>query len=168
MSYIDKISDHALAEEHGLPPENGGVHIGMFAAWIIMNGLESDLLREEAADDLAAVREREMTGLQFVCECCDGTLTDEELNDEGNAFAEDYYSGANTLVGCYLDDWGQLCGDDSPKSYVDSWERYDQIAAIIDRRYLDWKNPPNLAIDTKKATAGSEPARDKSPWWKFW
>jgi hypothetical protein len=165
MSYIDVVKDYAeLAERHGLPQENGGVHIGMFLAWIINHRLESDEMREEAADELTAVRNREMTGLEFLCACCDEKLSDEDLSDEGNAFAEVYYAGGSSLLGSYLDDWGKLCGDDSPKSYEDSWVRYDQIAAIIDRRYHDWKNPPNVTIDTTKGATTVQ----KSPWWKFW
>src|SRR5262249_33118794 len=75
-----------------LPPENGGTHIGMFLAWAIVNGLEGDLHKQESAQALEAVRRREMTGRQFLFDQCDEKFTDEDLNDEGNAFAATYYS----------------------------------------------------------------------------
>ena len=73
----------------GLPPENGGTHIGMFLAWAIMNGLEGESHREESPTSIAAVRARQMTGREFLFKECDEKFWDEDLSDEGNAFAEE-------------------------------------------------------------------------------
>ena len=75
-----------------LPPENGGTHIGMFVAWAISHGLEGDLRREDSAASVEAVRERRMTGREFLFGACDEKFWEEDLSDEGNAFAGWYYA----------------------------------------------------------------------------
>ena len=121
----------------GLPPENGGTHIGMFLAWAIMNSLERELHRQEASASLAAVRARQMTGREFLFKACDEKFRDADLCDEGNAFAKDYY---NPPEG-YLEDYDRTLGGDLPSLYhvEDTWQNYDQIAAVISQRFNEWK-----------------------------
>lgn len=121
-----------------LPPENGGTHIGMFLAWAIHHGLEGELLREDSAAALAAVRDRKMTGREFLFSECDERFWEEDLNEEGNAFASTYYP---LDTGDYLHDYTATLGDDLPTLYhvADTWENYDRIAAVIGRRYTEWK-----------------------------
>ena len=38
----------------GLPDENGGTHIGMFLAWVILNGHEGDMHKEESQEALVS------------------------------------------------------------------------------------------------------------------
>src|SRR5713101_5972437 len=85
-----------------LPQENSGTHIGMFLAWAIMNHMEGDEHQEDCPSSLAAVRERQMTGRQFLFRECDGKLGDVDLNEEGTAFAKDYYGDPDRL---YLKDY---------------------------------------------------------------
>jgi hypothetical protein len=127
----------------GLPKESGGTHIGMFLAWIILRELEGELHREESALALRAVRERKMTGREFLFQQCDEKFTDEDLSDEGNLFTNWYYEGDGT----YLDDYSDLLADDVESLYhvADSWENFDKLVPIIDSRFEEWK----------KATAGA-------------
>jgi len=74
-----------------LPPENGATHIGFFITWCIDNDLVSDFQLEESAEDVQRVKERKMTGRDFLLQNCDEKFTDEDLNDLGNSFAQDYY-----------------------------------------------------------------------------
>jgi hypothetical protein len=124
-----------------LPPENGGTHIGMFLAWAILNNLEGDLHREEAADALAAVRTRTMTGRDFLFQQCDEKFTIEDLSDEGNAFARWYYADGQ-LDGPYIADYEGALGAAVPTLYhvADTWENFDKLAPVITRRYLEWKS----------------------------
>src|SRR5579864_5438778 len=73
-----------------LPRENGATHIGMFLAWVIANGLEGELHRDQSTEALERVRQRQMTGRTFLIEQCDEALTNEDLNEVGNAFATAY------------------------------------------------------------------------------
>src|ERR1700722_19318519 len=73
------------------PPENGGTHIGIFLAWAILHEMVSDELRAVAGDDLIAVFERRMTGRTLLFQHLDGVLSEDDLNEQGNAFARHYY-----------------------------------------------------------------------------
>jgi hypothetical protein len=120
-----------------LPPENGGTHIGMFLAWAITRGLEGEIHHEDARDKeaLAAVRERRMTGREFLFKQCDEKFWETDLSDEGNAFARTYYATG------YLQDYEAAFGQAVPTPYhvEDSWENFDKISRVLDRRYQEWK-----------------------------
>lgn len=118
-----------------LPDENDGTHIGMYLAWIINNNLQGELHNEESSEALKDVRNRKITGRDFLIDQCDEKFWDEDLNEEGLAFTEFYYSET------YFDDYGEALATDLDSIYQieDTWENYDKIAPIIDRRYHSWK-----------------------------
>lgn len=122
-----------------LAPENGGTHIGMFLAWAILHGLEGEFHQEESAEALAAVRARQMTGREFLTTQCDEKLWEEDLNEEGNAFANAYYSTKAQVT--YFDDYDRALGAGLPSMYhvEDTWENFDRVAAVITQRYEEWK-----------------------------
>jgi hypothetical protein len=64
----------------------------MFLNWCINNDLISDELKEDAAEEIEQVKRRELTGAEFVMDCCDGKFSEYDLNDLGNSFAKDYYA----------------------------------------------------------------------------
>lgn len=68
---------------------------------------------------------------------------DEDLSDEGNAFAESYY-GAGGAAGLYFDDYRDVLERDVPGTYYveDTWANFDKLATVIDRRYAEWKAGP--------------------------
>jgi hypothetical protein len=122
-----------------LPPEAGGTHIGMYLAWAISRGLEGEFHRENSADALAAVRNREITGREFLTTMCDEKFWEEDLGDIGNAFTRDYYSSKTPPS--YYDDYGECLGGGLPSLYhvEDTWENFDKVAAVLDRRFADWQ-----------------------------
>ncbi|MEM7609943.1 MAG: hypothetical protein AAF411_31740, partial [Myxococcota bacterium] len=83
------------------PARFGGTHIGLFLRWCFEQGWASALHVERAPADVEAVIGGTMTGTDFLFRYCDGKLTDEDLNDEGNAFAAVYYG----RDGLYLRDY---------------------------------------------------------------
>jgi hypothetical protein len=121
-----------------LPPENGGTHIGMFLAWAITRGLEGDIHHEDAVSQaaLAAVRERRMTGREFLFKQCDEKFCDVDLSEEGNAFARSYYATDR-----YLEDYAATLGRDVPTLYhvEDAWKNFDKLSRVLDQRYREWK-----------------------------
>lgn len=119
-----------------LPPENGGTHIGMFLAWAINNGLEGEVHKNELKASADAVRARKITGREFLNKECDEKFGEYDLNEEGNAFAKFYYESDR-----YFADYDACLGATLPSLYHvrDSWENYDKIAAVIDKRYNAWK-----------------------------
>lgn len=136
MKYDDASWHYGGDYPKGLAPEAAMTHIGMFLGWTVDRGLEGDFLREDCADDLARFRAREITGAELLGRCCDGKLSSEELNEEGNAFAAWYYEKK------YLDDYADTCGGEDDASIYevpDSWERFDALGAKIDGRFAAWK-----------------------------
>jgi len=86
---------------------------------------------------ISAFKSREMTGPKLF-EICDGVLLDDMLNDEGNAFARDYFDFER---GKYLGDYSELLTKGLPTMYhvADTWANYDRLKERIDQRYRDWK-----------------------------
>jgi hypothetical protein len=121
----------------GLPQENAFTHTGMFLGWIIDHDLYSDFFRTELKALITAFKDRQKTGAQ-VYEECDGMLANELLNDEGNAFAREYFDFDS---GQFIADYDELLVMKLPSLYhvEDTWENYARLKARIDRRYAEWK-----------------------------
>lgn len=83
------------------PIEYGGVHIGLFLKWSFLQGWAGELHLKLNPDAVAQVIAGTMTGTAFLFDYCGGSLTSEDLNVEGNAFAEQYYG----KDGAYLVDY---------------------------------------------------------------
>jgi len=79
----------------------------MLLAWRALNGMAGEFHNDDLADDLARLRTRELTLGKWFLRACDGKLTDEDVNDEGNAFAAAYYDLAQ---GRYLADYEHTLG----------------------------------------------------------
>ena len=117
-----------------LPAENGGTHIGMFLTWIIQNNLIGEFHLENSPDGLTKVHNKEWTGRDFLINECDGKFWEEDLNEEGNEFAEYYYYD-------FTSDYYKAfeVTDSSVYTVENSWENYEKIKPILDKRYLEWK-----------------------------
>lgn len=144
---FDRVEWHAGADfPKGLPHEAAATHIGMFIAWAIIRKHEGFLHRQSHARELDAVRARTMTGAQFLRACCDGKLWEEDFNGEGAAFANHYY--AKTYLTDYVD---ALAGNVESVYHVpDSWQAFDQIGAVIDKRFAAWKEKRSAPPKKKK------------------
>lgn len=90
------------------PPEYGGTHIALFMRWCFARGWAGDLLTEHAADALQAVIDGTMTATDFLFRTCDGQLTDEAFNDDGNDFASQYYGSSGLYFHDYAERFGHL------------------------------------------------------------
>lgn len=128
-----------------LPPEAGATHIGMYLAWAIVSGLESDFLRDElAADHLAGLKERKVTPGQFLITVSDEKLVDDELDADAKRFTDAYYAS-----NMYFEDYDKTVGMGAETLYEvpDTWETFDKLKPMLDRRFDEWKhgqlNVPN-------------------------
>ena len=130
-----------------LPLVNGGTHIGMFLAWAINNDLEGEVHKLASQESLSAVRNKQMTGRDFLIKECSEKFWEEDLSDKGNAFALDYYE-ADT----YFSDYKAALAEDIPSLYhvEDTWENYQILAPVISRRYIQWQR------------------KQSKKWWQFW
>ena len=141
MPSIDKIDWHSGGNfPEDLPPENGGTHIGMYLAWIINNDLIGEMHIEDSMESIKAVKNRKMTGRDFLIEQCDAKFWDEDLNEEGLEFTKYYYSDEEGMKQ-YIDDYEELLAKGLETTYhvEDSWDNYDRLRERIDERYLEWK-----------------------------
>ena len=97
-----------------LPDEAGATHTGMFVAWAFLSGLAGSIHIDDFPEDIPKLRARSMTPGQFFLECFDGKFTDEDLSDEGNAFAQAYFDFEK---GNYLADYEAALGDSLETMY---------------------------------------------------
>jgi hypothetical protein len=123
-----------------LPDSAGATHIGMFLAWMILNGFASEDLMEDGESHVVALRDRSITGGQFLITVLDEKLTDEDFSDEGNAFAVAYYQGLDN-DSPYVDDYVDTFSVSTTSIYsvADTWENYDKLAARTSERLIQWK-----------------------------
>lgn len=130
----DKADWHAgTCDEQGLDPHQAFVHTGLFVTWLI----DHDMFAGEFAAAAPEVKARALTGPSFFEREVDGTLVDEMLTADGNAFAQAYF---DLDAGQYLSDYGDVFAIDQSDpaaaySVEDTWESYDKLRPVIDARY---------------------------------
>ena len=149
MKYED-VAWHSGAEDFPkeLPAEAGGTHTGMFLAWALLGGLGNP----EFAEDMAPLKARSTTPGRFFYDQQDGKFVDEQLNDEGNAFATAYFEPEK---GGFLQDYADVLAQDVETAYhvADTWANFERLQPMLDRRLAEWRRGE---------------LKPKRPWWKFW
>ena len=110
----------------------------MFLSWCLLNGLAGELHLDDFPETLEALKARKITPGEFLIKACDEKFTDEDLSEEGNAFTVAYF---DFKTGNYLGDYEDtlLLPGRNVYSVPDTWETYDKLAPIIERRYKEWK-----------------------------
>lgn len=132
------------------PEEYGGVHIALFMKWCFAQGWVGDLHGEEEPEDVEKVIYGELSATEFFFKYCDGKLTDEDFNEEGNQFASEYY-GDN---GLYLNDYANNFGD---LMYVAKEETHD-FAALS--KMIQARRKSGILTEAQ--------AKNTKPWWRVW
>ncbi|WP_226065502.1 DUF7832 domain-containing protein [Kaistella polysaccharea] len=156
MAKYDDASWHYGGEfPDELPTENGATHIGMFINWCIDNDLVSEFQLEENTKDIERVKQRNLTGAEFLIDNCDEKFTDEDLNDLGNEFAIDYFENATEFgkkFANYLDDYSEVFDQKAEKlgfeyetlyHIENTFEDYETLQPKIDKRFEEWKKYRN-------------------------
>ncbi len=134
----------------GSPEEYGGTHIALFLKWCFIKGWAGELHTSDEPELVKKVVNSEVSATKFFFDQCDGKLTDEDFNDEGNSFASQYY-GDN---GLYFDDYSNLFFDlmyEKPESDHD----FSQLSEILEQRYAS-------------STLTKQQLKQPKPWWRFW
>lgn len=118
-----------------LPLVAGATHTGMFVVWGLLSGLAGDIHEPPLIEQLMR---RSITPGRFFLDDCDGKFTDEDLNDEGNAFARAYF---DFETGEYLQDYESTLGQEVATLYhvADTWENYDLLKPVLDQRFSEWR-----------------------------
>jgi hypothetical protein len=138
MKYDDASWHYGGDFPKDLPHEAAGTHTGMFVAWGFLRGLAGRIHIEDFPDDIPKLQVRTATPGQFYLEACDGKFTDEDLTDEGNAFAAHYF---DLQKGSYLADYESLLAADLPTLYhvPDTWATFDKLKPVLDTRFQEWR-----------------------------
>ena len=140
MSKYDDASWHYGAKNFPkhLPDVAGATHTGMFVAWALLSGLAGSIHVEDFPDDVPKLESRLVTPGAFFYEACDGKFTDEDLNDEGNKYAQHYY---DLEQGLYFKDYEAVLDNDVSELYevADTWENFDKLRPMLDQRFQEWR-----------------------------
>ena len=143
MKYDDASWHHGGNFPADLPREAGATHIAMFVAWAVLNGLAGHLHKDDFVDDLKRLENKAVTPGAWFIAVCDGKFTDEDLNEDGNSFAEAYYadhSGLHTVRGSYIADYEDVFPEFEVLYEVpDVWETYSKLKPVIQARYDAWR-----------------------------
>ncbi|MFC8921102.1 hypothetical protein [Cellulosimicrobium sp. NPDC057127] len=146
------------SSEDGYPtdlgPEAAATHVGVFLAWAVLSGHASASLERDAADGVAALRERATTGGRFVLDACDGRLDADALDDDAAAFAAAYYTGGDDEdeeAGLYLEDYVDAVspGEGDPTDVYrvpDTWDTYELVGPLVDSRFAQWQDEGRPAV----------------------
>jgi len=129
------------------PEEYAATHIALMLKWCFLKGWAGDIHFEEEASksDMQKIYSGAMSATDYFLQWCDGKLTDEDVNDDGERFLNHYYGDKGTN---YLSDYAKVFGD---LMYVESESSHDftKFSEMVENRY-------QIFIGAKK------------PWWKFW
>ncbi len=144
---IDRMDWHyESVEELGLPEENAGIHIGMFFTWLIDNDLLGEIHKDDdlALDYVKKIKNRELTGLDFLIDVCDEKFWDDDLNEEANEFVNDYYVEDSEFVNGYahyFEDYDELFYEYENTYFVENtWANYKKVKKLLDKRFKQWKD----------------------------
>ena len=96
-----------------------------------------------------------MSGTAFLFKHCDGKFTDEDLNDQGNAFAKEYYGDDGDYMQDYAGEFGELM-------YLKPEGEHDF------RRFSEMMETHLKRDARREANQPPSPQKPKTPWWKFW
>jgi hypothetical protein len=123
--------------EHGLPESHAANHTVHFLRWLIENDLMNEFFREESSPVLTKFRAGTAT-IHDVYNWGDGCMIEDMLTEEGNRFARDYFDFEK---GEYIHDYMELLQGDLPSEFHIQYseKNYQQMKAVIDQRYGEWK-----------------------------
>lgn len=129
----------------GLDPVAGGTHIGLFLAWMLLNGHGG----AAHTDGLEALLGRSDTPGAWLFLNCAGRLTAESLSDEGNRFTRAYYlydeDRHEAGEPSYLPDYAKSFAEAANAySVADDWASYDRLAPLLAARFAMWQGRTRL------------------------
>lgn len=133
----DDASWHA---EGGVDVSGGATHIGLFLAWMLLNGHGSGI----RGDAVERLRQRQTTPGAWLLEHCGAKLSDREFSPEGNRFAAGYYAVEDWRMDegapSYLTDYrARMMADGDVFAVADDWSSYDRLAPILAHRFALWR-----------------------------
>ena len=108
-----------------LSAEAKATYFGMFFTWAVITALEGD-----DVVDTNPVTSRSVTPGAYMLKVRQGKRNPEDLNEDGNGFAEFCFGG--TYQAAYKTTVGDLHHPE------DTWENFAHLARALDLHYLEW------------------------------
>ncbi|MBQ6018244.1 MAG: hypothetical protein IJL19_10215 [Clostridiales bacterium] len=107
-----------------------GNHIAFFVTWLLRHDYLGDMHYEDEDEvkDIQAVKNQEMTGMDFFARWCDMSFTDDDVSDLVMEFVKSYNEDG------YIADYGKYMGD-KVLSTGFSWDDYLGFEPVIDRAF---------------------------------
>jgi hypothetical protein len=144
--------------------------MGLYLGWGMMRGMMSQVFQNEYADDVAAFKERRLSGPLFVSRL-GGMLLTSLFNDELVEFSRRYYSVSGRFFGDYVHAFAKpIAKAGSMYVVADTWESQDHLSALLDQRFSAWQftRQPRTASSARKS--GSAHTRTWRRWrrWRYW
>ncbi|MGA3035601.1 MAG: hypothetical protein ABSD70_20135 [Terracidiphilus sp.] len=138
MKYDDASWHYGGDFPKDLPIEAGATHTGMFVARALLSGFAGDIYTSGFPNEIPRLLSRLVTPGLFFLESCDGKFTDDDLNEEGNEFAQAYF---DFQKGKYIADYESTLGVGLADLYHvrDTWENFDRLKPVLDLRYAEWR-----------------------------
>lgn len=116
-------------------------HTGMYLMWLDARGLLDPPADESGLQLLELARQRTATPGAYFGKATGGWFGPEELTDEGLEFTRSYYTDKG-----YKADYRAHVLKPRSNFYsgADTWETYNLIAPVLDKRYAAWKEAQTL------------------------
>lgn len=118
--------------------------ISIFLTWLIDNDFLSDI-HKDLEKDIQMVKERKMTGYEYLLNNCELSLTREDISENIIDFVDEYYNYDDNFS--YIDDYCSYVEDILKKEVFEtkfSWDDYYKIKEnVIDvayKKFLDKKD----------------------------
>ena len=147
MKYDDASWHYGGDYPEGLPEENGGIHIALFLRWCFTKGWASDHHKDEEPEETQKVADGRVSATEYFFKYCDGKLTNEDFNEEGNKFAEEYY-GEN---GLFLEDYAN---------------KFDKLMYVAPENTIDFEIFSSMLNERQQS--GVLTKNQNKPLWKLW
>ena len=134
------------------------VPLGMYLAWCANLQLISGRFQQDHEDALLRLRYRELSPAEFFTATTSGAVEMQQLSPSGAAFASAYYHR-------YMEDFRNTFSGD-PYAVRDVWAHYDQIAAVLTRHFMAWKDGGRAKRIYRPSNGERLSSRGK--WWRRW
>lgn len=115
----------------------------MFVVWCWLNGMMGEEHQDAASEIQESIAARKDTPGDILIRYRDEKFSADDLTDEGNAFARDYYDYHSTdWAPKYYNDLAELVPPETPTNYhlPDSWVTFDMIAKVLKERFREWSS----------------------------
>ncbi|WP_310601533.1 DUF7832 domain-containing protein [Anaerosporobacter sp.] len=132
----NKTQEELTDEDNARIWEYAGNHIAFFVTWLIENDFYFGDGEDFFKEDLKLVKERKMTGKEFLTDNCDEVLSRGDICEEVLEFVDRYY------IDKYMADYSDFVEEKIKKSVYGiafSWEDYDGVRKVIDDAYREHK-----------------------------